>query len=224
MDVRAVTAWSLLGAYDWDSLVTRPQGHYEPGAFELVGGVPRPTPLAALLRGLADEGRPELRASRVPGWWRRPERLLYPPVPRHGVPLIAQSAPAAEKKVNVMSEVYDILCLSHLRWDFVYQRPQHLLSRFARRQRVFFFEEPLWDAAAPTLDVSRRPDGVFVVVPHLPCGLAPEAAEAAQRALLTQLLRDCRIERYALWVYTPMALGFAQDLKPLATVYDCDCM
>ena len=120
-----------------------------------------------------------------------------------------------------MPETYDILCLSHLRWDFVYQRPQHLLSRFARRQRVFFFEEPVWDAPEPALDLTRRADGVWVAVPHLPEGLAADASEQAQRDLLAGLLHDQNIERYALWVYTPMALGFAQDLKPLVTVYDC---
>jgi len=39
----------------------------------------------------------------------------------------------------------DLICLSHLRWDFVWQRPQHLMSRFARDRRVFFVEEPIWE-------------------------------------------------------------------------------
>ncbi|HEY9285715.1 MAG TPA: family 1 glycosylhydrolase, partial [Pyrinomonadaceae bacterium] len=58
VEVRAVTAWSLLGAYDWDSLLTREQGHYEPGVFDLRGGEPRPTALARLLRELADGREP----------------------------------------------------------------------------------------------------------------------------------------------------------------------
>ena len=40
----------------------------------------------------------------------------------------------------------DLICLSHLRWNFVFQRPQHLMSRFARDRRVFFVEEPVFDA------------------------------------------------------------------------------
>ena len=80
-DVRAVTSWALLGSYEWNSLVTRVEGYYESGAFELRGpGPPRPTPLAAMLRDLATRGfsnAPELRS---PGWWHRPERLLYPAV------------------------------------------------------------------------------------------------------------------------------------------------
>ena len=62
----------------------------------------------------------------------------------------------------------DLVCLSHLRWDFVYQRPQHLLSRFAKERRVFFVEEPIFDDERMRLDVSTRDCGVSVVVPHLP--------------------------------------------------------
>jgi dTDP-4-dehydrorhamnose reductase len=80
VDVRAVTAWSLLGAYDWDSLVTRRDGHYEPGAFDVRDGTPQPTALAAMLRDLSRRGRHTHPHLRTPGWWRRSERLLYPPV------------------------------------------------------------------------------------------------------------------------------------------------
>jgi dTDP-4-dehydrorhamnose reductase len=87
-DLRAVTAWALLGSYDWHCLVTRADGCYEPGAFDVRDGAPRPTALAALIRGLADTGAPRHPALASPGWWRRPERLLHPPV-RH-----ARRAPA----------------------------------------------------------------------------------------------------------------------------------
>jgi dTDP-4-dehydrorhamnose reductase len=79
VDVRAVTAWSLLGAFDWDSLVTRGAGHYEPGVFDLRGGAPRPTALARLLRELADGNAPSHPVLDAPGWWRRLDRLLYLP-------------------------------------------------------------------------------------------------------------------------------------------------
>ena len=77
VDVRAVTTWALLGSHDWDSLATRDQGHYEPGAFELREGRRRPTALARLVRALAQ--RRELNSPLLssPGWWQRPERLLY---------------------------------------------------------------------------------------------------------------------------------------------------
>jgi dTDP-4-dehydrorhamnose reductase len=80
VDVRAVTVWALLGSYDWDCLLTRSRGHYEPGAFEVRGGTLRPTAvarLAAQLTGGADPAHPVLSGV---GWWRRPARLLYPPV------------------------------------------------------------------------------------------------------------------------------------------------
>jgi UDP-galactopyranose mutase len=120
----------------------------------------------------------------------------------------------------------DLVCLSHLRWDFVYQRPQHLMSRFAADRRVFFFEEPVWDESgaergAIRLDVSERPGGVRVAVPHLPHGLPPEAVEAAQAELLRGLLDEHGISRYILWYYTPMAIGFTAGLQPAAVVYDC---
>src|SRR4051812_44086245 len=61
----------------------------------------------------------------------------------------------------------DLLCLSHLRWNFVFQRPQHLMSRFARERRVFFFEEPVWGPGPTRLEVHRTPEGVYLAVPHI---------------------------------------------------------
>ena len=115
----------------------------------------------------------------------------------------------------------DLVCLSHLRWDFVYQRPQHLMSRFARAGRVFFFEEPVFDEPPARLEVSERAGGVRVAVPHLPAGLSPAEAEAAQRDLLETLLADHAVTDFVLWFYTPMAIGFAEGLEPAAVVYDC---
>ncbi len=80
-DVRAVTAWALLGSYDWNSLLTRQDGDYEPGAFDLRGGPPRPTAQAEMLTALAagDALHPVLNA---PGWWRRDVRIEFQPVLR----------------------------------------------------------------------------------------------------------------------------------------------
>lgn len=77
-DVRALTVWSLLGAFDWDSLLTRDGGAYEAGAFDLSGPRPRPTAVARMVRGLARDGRYDHPVLASPGWWRRPERLWYP--------------------------------------------------------------------------------------------------------------------------------------------------
>ena len=79
-DVRAVTAWALLGSFDWDTLVTRTRGHHEPGAFHVHGNCPdaRPqeTELAASVRELAAGRQPTNPALSFPGWWHQPQRLI----------------------------------------------------------------------------------------------------------------------------------------------------
>lgn len=116
---------------------------------------------------------------------------------------------------------YDLLCLSHLRWDFVFQRPQHLLSRCARERRVLFVEEPMFDAASPRLDITQHADGVEVLVPRLPADRSGAEYQAMQRKLLDTHLRERQSRRFVLWYYTPMMLAFTDHLQPLATVYDC---
>jgi dTDP-4-dehydrorhamnose reductase len=76
-DVVAVTAWSLFGAYDWDSLVTRADGHYEAGAFDVRAGEPRPTGVAGVLGDLLRRETPTHPAWSGEGWWRREGRLVY---------------------------------------------------------------------------------------------------------------------------------------------------
>lgn len=116
----------------------------------------------------------------------------------------------------------DLICLSHLRWDFVWQRPQHLLSRCARDRRVFFVEEPIFGDFVPHLKISARDCGVSVVVPHLPQGLDEIELAAVQQALLIdELFMEHAITDYILWYYTPMALSFTRYLEPLIRVYDC---
>jgi dTDP-4-dehydrorhamnose reductase len=81
--IRAVTAWSLLGACDWHNLLTRLEGHYEPGVFDCRGTAsPRPTALAHMLRELASGHEYDHPVLDTPGWWRRLDRLIYPPVRR----------------------------------------------------------------------------------------------------------------------------------------------
>lgn len=116
----------------------------------------------------------------------------------------------------------DLVCLSHLRWNFVYQRPQHLMSRCTQGQRVFFIEEPIFGPyAAGRLDITRHESGVWVVVPYLAEGLSEEAVNAAQQDLLDGLFTEYQISKYICWYYTPMAIAFTRHLSPLAIVYDC---
>lgn len=77
--IEAVTVWSLLGSYDWNSLLTRSAGHYELGVFDVRGSAPRPTALARLIKALATGTEPPPAAEGA-GWWRRDVRLLHRPV------------------------------------------------------------------------------------------------------------------------------------------------
>lgn len=114
-----------------------------------------------------------------------------------------------------------VVCFSHLRWDFVYQRPQHLLSRAARRHEVFFIEEPIFeDVDEPTMRFSPRSEGVQVGVPVLPHGLAEAAKILAQRQLVERLLAGLETSRRIFWYYTPMALLFSRHLEADVTVFD----
>ncbi|MBA9079506.1 glycosyltransferase [Rufibacter quisquiliarum] len=129
---------------------------------------------------------------------------------------------AGNSMEEYLSTVSALVCLSHLRWDFVYQRPQHLLSRFAKHTRLFFIEEPLFfDNARPRLAVSSREDNVTVVVPHLPHGLTGAEIEAEQRNLLDKFFKVNKLEDYVFWYYTPMALEFTRHFTPSLTVFDC---
>ncbi|ALF54917.1 dTDP-4-dehydrorhamnose reductase [Nostoc piscinale CENA21] len=80
IDIRAITAWALLGSYDWNSLLTRAVGYYESGVFDLRSPHPRPTAIAKLVCDLATGHQPNHPLLNTPGWWHRSERLLYPAV------------------------------------------------------------------------------------------------------------------------------------------------
>jgi UDP-galactopyranose mutase len=116
-----------------------------------------------------------------------------------------------------------ILTFSHLRWDFVYQRPQHLLSRLASRHRVIFVEEPVPGAAEPSWEFDRSHPNLLICRPHCPgssYGFHDEHVPVLRR-LLRELLEQEHLEDYVAWFYTPMALPLADGLRPLAVVHDC---
>lgn len=115
----------------------------------------------------------------------------------------------------------DLICFSHLRWNFVFQRPQHLMVRFARDRRVYFVEEPVVDDSRESWIQLEMQDGVVVVVPHVPHGLAENDVAAAQRAMLDRLIAVEEMKRFVLWYYTPMALRFSDHLEPVRVAYDC---
>lgn len=112
-----------------------------------------------------------------------------------------------------------LIVFSHLRWNLVFQRPQHLLTRAAREFDVVYFEEPLIQpGVTPHLQQRVDDSGVRIVTPILP----PEGDPVAlQRRLLDGFLARRPPERRFLWYYTPMALAFSAHLQADATVFDC---
>ena len=115
----------------------------------------------------------------------------------------------------------DLVCFSHLRWGFVYQRPQHLLSRFAKHTRVFFIEEPIYHDGPDKIQVTETEKNIFIAVPYLTNGTTQEGVIEKQKQLIDSLFPLMNINRYFSWYYTPMALPFTLHLTPEVIVYDC---
>lgn len=115
----------------------------------------------------------------------------------------------------------DLVCFCHLRWGFVFQRPNHLLSRFSKHQRVFFIEEPIFYDGEDKLQIENYNENLFVVTPHIKVGLSEEEVHKKQKKFISNLFSNMSIERYFSWYYTPMALPFTDHLSPELVIYDC---
>ncbi len=116
-----------------------------------------------------------------------------------------------------------LFVFSHLRWDFVFQRPQHLMTRMANHYRVFFFEEPVQTEGEAYLEISEPAPNVLVCKPHTPIaerGFHDEQIPAL-RILLEDLVEQHQLSEPIVWLYTPMALPLVQSLDPILIVYDC---
>ncbi|WP_432710462.1 glycosyltransferase family 1 protein [Pedobacter sp.] len=125
-------------------------------------------------------------------------------------------------KNNLSTPPRHLLCFSHLRWDFVFQRPQHLLSRFANNMKVYFFEEPLFDAKDEAyLTISSRAEQLDVIVPHLPQRIDEKTINQTLIALLDSFFGTSVLDDWTFWYYTPMALKFTEKYKPRMVIYDC---
>jgi UDP-galactopyranose mutase len=126
----------------------------------------------------------------------------------------------------------DLICVSHLRWDFVWQRPQHLMSRMAGEQRVFYIEEPIAseEATEPRLDtyVWTGEDGAQVTVVRLIqpveqsrwIGHGDLLTANTYQTLVREYLQAQNVRQPIMWMYTPMAFGFVSALRPKFVVYD----
>jgi glycosyltransferase involved in cell wall biosynthesis len=115
-----------------------------------------------------------------------------------------------------------LLCFSHLRWNFVFQRPQHLLTRAAQDRHVIYFEEPVFEPVEePSLHIVSIQPGLRVVTPVLPQGIPAATALRIQRRQVDELVSATPAARRLLWYYTPMALRFSRHLEHELCVYDC---
>ena len=136
-----------------------------------------------------------------------------------GVPVESEAEPSAPDPARST-----LICFSHLRWDFVFQRPQHLMTRFAREMTVVFWEEPFEIEKRETAYLQVRQaenfPNVRVVTPHLPAGLSDERREDTLKRLLDAHVASCAHPIVA-WYYTPMMLPFSRHLNTSAVVYDC---
>ena len=122
-----------------------------------------------------------------------------------------------EKKTTMQ-----LVCFSHLSWKFVYQRPQHLLSRFTKDYAVYYIEEFIYSTEEDGYSINITNENVTVIVPHL-CNSIKEVRNETKRKeiILKNLFKEHSIQSYIFWYYTPMALAFTANFNPLAIVYDC---
>jgi UDP-galactopyranose mutase len=142
--------------------------------------------------------------------------------PAHARPVLEDMARRSGLLQGHFGQPDCVICFSHLRWDFVYQRPQHLMTRMARQFPVLYIEEPvLRDIDQPNLAVVKHGFGVTVIVPMLPERLSPEEQVAAQRHLLDRFLAERDLAAPILWYYTPMMRAFSDHLPASRIVYDC---
>jgi glycosyltransferase involved in cell wall biosynthesis len=116
-----------------------------------------------------------------------------------------------------------LIVFSHLRWGFVFQRPQHLLTRLAQRFDVFFVEEPVLREGGHSLQCVQQAPGVEVLTPFtdIPAGGFHDDQVPALKSLVADFMAERGFAEPLVWLYTPMALPLVADLEPRAVVYDC---
>lgn len=114
----------------------------------------------------------------------------------------------------------DLVCFSHLNWNFVYQRPQHLLSRFTSQYRVFYIQEFCYNDQPDGYSIKMGAEGVSIVSPNLNDFTHDNETER-RRVIIDDIVNAENINDYILWYYTPLSLMFSDHLQPRLTIYDC---
>jgi len=116
----------------------------------------------------------------------------------------------------------NLLCFSHLRWDFLLQRPQQLLLRFADDTNVYFVENPVFDAKdKPYFSFGTRSETLWKMVPHLRPGLSSSQITKCMIQLIDEFLVNADLDNWTFWYYTSSSLAFTKKHKPRLTIFDC---
>ena len=124
--------------------------------------------------------------------------------------------------MNSACEKSDLLVFSHLRWDFVFQRPQHLMIRHAKHRRVFYFEEPVFGMTElPKLHLRKSIEDVHIVVPYLPVDVKAEQVQEFLKELVDELIFKEEVQDFTIWYYNPMSVSYTNHLKPSVAIFDC---
>lgn len=114
-----------------------------------------------------------------------------------------------------------LIVFCHLRWDFVFQRPQHLMTRLAEHYNILFVEEPMHTEGVARLEKTEVAPNITVCRPYTPIqqfGFHDDQLPTMQALLADLVPAD---EAPVVWFYTPMALPLLQVFKPSKVVYDC---
>ncbi|MFN8769677.1 MAG: hypothetical protein ACK5Z5_00105 [Neisseriaceae bacterium] len=129
----------------------------------------------------------------------------------------------SNKKVSYKNIKPTLLCFSHLRWNFVFQRPQHLLSRFANDYNILYVEEPIYiegNKASLAINVVKT-QNVKVLAPQIPTWFSADMDKKAQFHLIRDFLINNNIKVCILWYYTPMSIQWSKNIPAKLTIYDC---
>lgn len=121
------------------------------------------------------------------------------------------STPPAQRPDSTSRLPDNLVCFSHLRWDFVFQRPQHLLTRFSETMNIFYLEEPVYDGTEfPHYVMASRGPQLTIITPHLSVGLSETESLRVQKQLFDDFMSESDFADYGFWYYTPMALEFTR--------------
>ncbi len=125
--------------------------------------------------------------------------------------------------LHASSTEFSAIVFSHLRWNFVWQRPQHLLTRLGKHYRIYFVEEPVYSEGEPHWEIISAGDGVTVCRPHTSVKEAgfDDAQMPVLHQLLLELVNQEKIDRCLAWFYSPMAFPLLETVDPHLVIYDC---